>query len=279
MSAFAQNTVIRYVWDKKKKDVLRKVEFVDIKKDSVFKTISVFDQNPYNYYNFPLVKDSSDNKVYDLNGVMMHQVFPDSLFQSRADWNKLRETGLVQGSSASAWYIDNPGFVILYYTFQTYVISGSKVGQTALFVFDKTGKLVKADYQPQLSIMQLIFSPSGRYLAYSTGKYIKDDIEMPGGSRMFDLQEPGFSWFEKEFNPGLYFMTDEKLMSVTDNQGNDQTRKYFYKVFDIGARKVYKRDFTPEEMSRIINLTPEAIIFKDNVRVKYTTDFKVSDLK
>ncbi|MEI6577334.1 MAG: hypothetical protein WCO63_14245 [Bacteroidota bacterium] len=278
-ATYAQTSVIRYVWDKNKKDVLRKVEFYDTKKDSVFKTINVFKQNPFNHFKFPALPDSSANKIYDFNGVTMNEVFPDSLFKSRPDWSKIHSLGLVQGTSTSSWFVDNPGFVVLYYTFQSYVIEGSQIGQTALFVFNKEGKLIKADYEPQLVISQLFFTPSGRYLAYTTGKFTKDAIDMPSGSRMFDFQSPGFSYFEKEFNPGLYFLPDEKLMSVTDNQANDSTRRYYYKIFDIGARKVYTKTLSGNDMSNILNLTADCIILKENRRIYYKTDFKVADLK
>lgn len=279
MSAFAQNNVIRYVWDAQKRDVLRKVEFVSPKLDKVVKTINVFDQNPFNHYKFPVVPDSSQNKVYDLNGVSMFQIFADSVYSSRPDWKKIREWGLVQGSSTSAWITDNPSFIVLYYTFKTYVLEGSLIGMTAVYVFDRDGKCILKDIQPQQAILQLYFTPSGRFLAYTTGKYVEDRISMPSGFRLFDLKSPIYSWFEKDYNPGLYFLPDEKLMSVTDNQANDTTRKYFYKIIDIPAKKMYTKTFLPDDMSRIINISSEAIVFKDNTRAFYKTDFKVQDLK
>jgi len=77
----------------------------------------------------------------------------------------------------------------------------------------------------------------------------------------------------------LYFLPDEKLMSVTDNQGGDTERKYFYKIIDIPAKKVYTKTFLAEEMSKIINISAEAIVFKDNTRAFYKSDFLVQDLK
>ena len=64
----AQMNVIRYVWDKDRRDILRKVEIFNPKLDKVVKTISVYDQNPFNHYKFPVVPDSLQNKKYDLNG-------------------------------------------------------------------------------------------------------------------------------------------------------------------------------------------------------------------